>query len=252
MGLDVIEVPSRVRILGRPVDSLRAIEAAWEISAAWERREFFHVVTANAEMLYRSTRDGGLAEAIDAADLVTADGIGVVLASRLLGRPVPERVAGYDLMLDALSLAAEGGRSVYFFGAHGEVLEKAITAAADRFPGLLIAGRRNGYFSEDEEEGIAEIISAANPCLLLVALGVPKQEKWIRRFRDKLPPCTVIGVGGSFDVLSGKTRRAPPLIQRIGMEWLYRLLSEPSRWKRALDLPLFMLCVLADVITKRN
>jgi len=242
---------ARLRILGRPVDALNALEAAEEILYAWERAEFFHVVTANAEMIYRSTKDHDLAKVIEEADLVTADGIGVVLASRLLGQPVPERVAGYDLMLAALKMASEGGRRVFFFGARPEVLEGALVATASRFPGVEIAGHRNGYFSPEAEEEIAAEIASAKPDLLLVALGVPKQELWVSRFRGKLPPCAVIGVGGSFDVLSGKIKRAPTWIQRLGLEWLYRILREPSRWKRALDLPLFLISVLIEALKKR-
>ena len=239
---------ARICILGRPVDCLTAEQAAAEISLAWERKAFFHVVTANAEMLYQSTRDRALAAVIEEAELVTADGIGVVLASRLLGRPVPERVAGYDLMLKCLEMAAQRGIPVFFFGARPGVLQDAVLAASCRFSGLQVVGSRHGYFKEEEEEGIARQISLQEPGLLLVALGVPKQEKWISRFRGILPTCTVIGVGGSFDVLSGKVRRAPGWVQRAGLEWLYRIFREPSRLKRAANLPFFLLSVLRQAL----
>ena len=246
------ERAARIRILGRPVDSLTMGGAAEEISLAWERKAFFHVVTANAEMIYRSTRDETLAAVIEEAELVTADGIGVVFASRLLGRPVPERVAGYDLMLKCLEMASRCNIPVYFLGARPEVLQGAVAVASHRFPGLRVVGSRDGYFKEEEEESIVQQISLLEPQLLLVALGVPKQEKWISRFRDRLPPCVVIGVGGSFDVLSGKVRRAPVWVQRAGMEWFYRIASEPSRLKRAVDLPLFLFSVLQQAFFKKR
>jgi N-acetylglucosaminyldiphosphoundecaprenol N-acetyl-beta-D-mannosaminyltransferase len=239
---------ARIRILGRPVDCLTGDEAMERIVQAWKEKSFFHVVTANAEMIYRSTRDETLAKVIEEAELVTADGIGVVLASRLLGRPAPERVAGYDLMLKCLKQAARQNVPVFFLGARPEVLREAVAAAAIRFPGLRVAGSRDGYFQEEEEEGIANLVSSRQPGLLLVAMGVPKQEKWISRFRNMLPPCVVIGVGGSFDVLSGKARRAPHWVQRAGLEWLYRIAREPSRLKRAVDLPLFLLAVLVQTL----
>lgn len=241
---------ARIRILGRPVDCLTRDAVVERILRAWKEKTFLHVVTANAEMIYRSTRDGELAAVIEEAGLVTADGIGVVLASRLLGRPVPERVAGYDLMLECLKQAACQKVPVFFFGARHEVLQEAVAAAVCKFHGLQVAGSRDGYFGEEEEEGIARLISQQQPGLVLVAMGVPKQEKWIFRFRDMLPPCVVIGVGGSFDVLSGKVRRAPPWVQRAGLEWLYRIAREPSRLKRAVDLPLFLLSVLLQVLKR--
>ncbi|HHU77239.1 MAG TPA: WecB/TagA/CpsF family glycosyltransferase [Firmicutes bacterium] len=243
---------ARVRILGRPVDCLTRDAALGKIMQAWRGKKFFHVVTANAEMIYRSTHDDMLAKVIEEAELVTADGIGVVLASRLLGRPAPERVAGYDLMISCLEQASRQNIPVFFLGARPEVLQKAVAAAVTRFPGLQVAGSRDGYFLPGEEEEVASQVSSRRPGLLLVAMGVPKQEKWISRFGDKLPPCVVMGVGGSFDVLSGKARRAPAWVQKAGLEWLYRIVREPSRLKRAMDLPLFLLAVLAQFLKERR
>jgi N-acetylglucosaminyldiphosphoundecaprenol N-acetyl-beta-D-mannosaminyltransferase len=180
--------------------------------------------------------------------MVTADGAGVVLASRILGNPVPERVAGYDLMTECLQEAAEKGIPVYFLGARPQVLKQAVNKAQKRFPGLNVAGSRHGYFHEDDEEDIVQEIRSLKPSLLLVALGVPKQEKWISRYREKLPPCAVIGVGGSFDVLAGKLTRAPGWMQRAGLEWLYRLAKEPARIGRAAVLPTFLLQVFLQAL----
>jgi N-acetylglucosaminyldiphosphoundecaprenol N-acetyl-beta-D-mannosaminyltransferase len=151
-------------------------------------------------------------------------------------------------MLECLQEAAGKGIPVYFLGARPQVLEQAVNKAQKRFPGLNVVGSHHGYFHEDDEEDIVREISSLKPCLLLVALGVPKQEKWISRYREKLPPCAVIGVGGSFDVLAGKLTRAPGWMQRAGLEWLYRLAKEPARIRRAAVLPAFLLQVFLQAL----
>lgn len=239
----------RANILGIGVDRLTLDQAKKNICDRWDKKDrVFHVVTANAEMIYHGSRDRELARIIKKAEMVTADGAGVVLASRILGNPVPERVAGYDLMTECLQEAAGKGIPVYFLGARPQVLEQAVNKAQKRFPGLNVAGSRHGYFHEDDEEDIVQEIRSLKPSLLLVALGVPKQEKWISRYREKLPPCAVIGVGGSFDVLAGKLTRAPGWMQRAGLEWLYRLAKEPARIGRAAVLPAFLLQVFLQAL----
>lgn len=239
----------RANILGIGVDRLTLDQAKKNICDRWDKKDrVFHVVTANAEMIYHGSRDRELARIIKKAEMVTADGAGVVLASRILGNPVPERVAGYDLMTECLQEAAGKGIPVYFLGARPQVLEQAVNKAQKRFPGLNVAGSRHGYFHEDDEEDIVREIRSLKPSLLLVALGVPKQEKWISRYREKLPPCAVIGVGGSFDVLAGKLTRAPGWMQRAGLEWLYRLAKEPARIGRAAVLPAFLLQVFLQAL----
>ena len=218
------------------------------IKRAWHERRFLHVVTANAEMLYRCRQDQALQGIIRNAGLVTADGAGVVLASRILKCAAPQRVAGFDLMLACLQEAARASLPIYFLGSRQDVLEQASANARENFPGINIAGCHHGFFPAEEEEAILEEICRLQPALLLVALGVPKQEKWIARYRKRLPPCVVIGVGGSFDVLAGKARRAPFWMQRAGLEWFYRLLKEPSRLGRTAALPLFLLAVFYQAV----
>lgn len=243
------EKQGRANILGIGVDRFTLEQAKKNICDRWYKKDrVFHVVTANAEMIYHGSRDRELARIINKAEMVTADGAGVVLASRILGDPVPERVTGYDLMLECLQEAAGKGIPVYFLGARPQVLEQAVNKAQKRFPGLNVVGSHHGYFYEDDEEDIVREISSLKPCLLLVALGVPKQEKWISRYREKLPPCAVIGVGGSFDVLAGKLTRAPGWMQRAGLEWLYRLAKEPARIRRAAVLPAFLLQVFLQAL----
>lgn len=234
----------RVYVLGRPVDCLAMEQAVNLVRSAWQGRRVFHVVTANAEMIYSSIGDPELTKIIRSAEMVTADGAGVVKASRFLGCPAPERVAGYDLMVECLKEAAKGGVPVYLLGAHPDVLSLALCRAKECYPGLEVVGSCHGYFEAGEQERVLEDINRSSPALLLVAMGVPRQEKWIYHHKEKLPPCAVIGVGGSFDILAGKSRRAPLWMQRAGLEWLYRVLKEPYRLIRARVLPVFMFWVL--------
>lgn len=234
----------RAHVLGQPVDCVTMEEAVGLVRQAWTGNEVYHVVTANAEMIYSSNRDPELAQIIHSADLVTADGAGVVKASRLLGCPAPERVAGFDLMTECLKEAARFQVPIYLLGAHPDILGQALCRAKECYPGLQVVGSHHGYFDPGEQEKILSDIKKCRPGLLLVAMGVPRQEKWIKQHKKKLPPCAVIGVGGSFDVLAGKIRRAPLWVQKAGMEWLYRIIKEPYRIKRAPALPLFLLLVL--------
>ncbi len=238
----------RATVLGSPVDCLTMAEAVSLACDAWRGNQVFHIVTANAEMIYAGTRDGELAKIIQAAELVTADGAGVVLASRLLACPAPERVAGYDLMVECLKKAARQQIPVYLLGAHPDVLPQALCQATDCYPGLRVVGSHHGYFQEKEEERILADIQRIRPALLLVAMGAPRQEKWIYRHKKALPPCTVMGVGGSFDVLAGKSRRAPLWMQKAGLEWFYRILKEPNRLLRARVLPVFLIYVLLQAV----
>jgi len=242
---------TKVEILGIPVNRLTMRQAVELVCGAGKKGRAFHVVTANAEMLYRCRKDRALAEAVKSADLVTADGAGVVLASKLLGAPLPERVAGFDLMVECLKEAAASSQPVYFLGSHPEVLPRALANALKSFPGLNIVGCHHGYFGPDEEEAILKEICQLKPSLLLVAMGVPKQELWIFRHKENLPPCAAIGVGGSFDVLAEKTKRAPLWMQKAYLEWFYRFCREPSRLGRVALLPLFVFAVFAQALKRR-
>ena len=233
----------RIRILDRPVNVLSMEHAVAAVRRAWESEKVSQVVTANVEMLYTSLQDLNLARILEEAELVTADGAGVLLAARISGTPLPERVAGFDLMLACLQEAAREGVPVFFLGARPEVLQEALLRIRERFPSLCIAGSHHGYFKEEEGEAIVAQIRARRPQMLFVALGAPRQEDWIYRYKKGLPPCVAIGVGGSLDVLAGKARRAPRWMQRAGLEWFYRLLREPSRLGRMSVIPLFLIKV---------
>lgn len=241
----------RVRVLDFPVDAVDLAGAVRAVLGLVEARPAGRtrlVVTVNPEILLAAARDPLLARVLTEADLVVPDGIGVVWASRLLGRPLPERVPGIDLMQRLLAEAAARGLGVYLLGARPEVIAAAAAEARRRFPGLRLLGYRDGYFGPEEEARVAAAVREAAPDLLFAGMGAERELKWLYRHRERLGAAVAMGVGGSFDVLSGRLRRAPPWMRRYGLEWLYRLWQEPSRWRRQLALPRFALRVLAEAL----
>jgi N-acetylglucosaminyldiphosphoundecaprenol N-acetyl-beta-D-mannosaminyltransferase len=231
-----------VDILGIPVDALGWDEALDLVTGWLLRRQgpAAHVVTANPEMIVRAHGDARLRHVLRAAELVVPDGTGVVWAARVLGRPVPGRIAGIDLTTALLGRAAESGRQVFFLGAEPGIAEQAAARLRERLPQLRIAGWHHGYFSQDRNGDVIERINASGADLLLVAMGVPRQELWIADNRDRLNVKVAIGVGGAFDVFAGKVRRAPAWLQRLGLEWAYRVIKEPRRVRRLGALPRFV------------
>jgi len=188
-------------------------------------------VSVNAAKLVALREDARLRRAVFDCDLVTADGQSVVWASRLLGDPLPERVAGIDLMARLVEAAEEHGYRVFFLGATPGVLARAVAELRARHPRLHVAGARDGYFRPDEESAVREEIRAAAPDILFVAMGSPRKEHWVAAAPD-LAVGFAVGVGGSLDVIAGHVRRAPRLVQRLGLEWLFRLAQEPRRLVR--------------------
>lgn len=186
----------------------------------------------NAAKLVNMRRDPRLADAVSGCDLVLADGQAVVWAGRILRAPLPERVAGIDLFLRLLGEAEKTGVSVYFLGAKQEALEEMLRRVADRFPGLKVAGSRNGYFDDSEQESIAEDIARSGAQMLFLGMTSPKKEIFTAAYGARTGARVVHGVGGSFDILAGVTKRAPVSWQRWGLEWLYRALQEPRRLGR--------------------
>jgi N-acetylglucosaminyldiphosphoundecaprenol N-acetyl-beta-D-mannosaminyltransferase len=192
-------------------------------------------MTANASHLCMMQHDAALRAACDAADLVVADGMSVVWALRAAGINVPERVAGVDLMVKLLECGGAEGLRVYFLGAKPEVVTKLSRDCAARYPGLVVAGYRDGYFTAADQAAIAEEIRAAKPHMLFVGMPSPFKETWVEEYRGRLNVPVIIGVGGSFDVLAGFVERAPAIMQRLGLEWAWRLMMEPRKlWKRYL------------------
>lgn len=236
----------RVNILGVDVDAVTMAEAVDVVRRAMDTRAGVMVATANAEMLMRATHDEELRRILNASALVVPDGAGTVWAARHLGHAMPERVAGYDLAQELLRCAPAEGRRVYFFGAAPGVAEKAKAKAEQLYPGIEIVGVRNGFFSPADNAAIIAEIRAARPDLLLVALGVPKQEKWIAAHLAELDVPVAIGVGGTLDVMAGVMKRAPLWMQKAKLEWLFRGLMQPKRAGRLLALPKFVLKVHAS------
>lgn len=203
------------------------------------------VVTANAEIIMLAQNDPAYKELLQQqADIVLPDGAGTVWGGRTLGYDIPERVAGYDLFLRLLAVAALKHWSVYFFGGAPGIAEAAAKTATIRYPGLQVAGTHNGYFADSENPEIVKNINASGAQFLFAALGAPKQEMWLSEQAQLLKPFVRMGIGGSFDVLAGKVKRAPQWMQDARLEWLYRLLKQPSRFTRMLVLPQFVVRIL--------
>ena len=238
-----------VDILGIPVDSTTMAEAVAKVGSFIEEGGLHMVFTPNAEMIMIAQKDAELKNILSQADMLTADGAGVVLASRILKRSVPEKVSGIDLVKEIFRVYGTRGIRCFLLGAKPGVAETAAANISRDYPGVVIAGCHDGYFTEDMNEKIVNEINASKPDLLLVALGAPKQEKWIFEHRKKLDVKVCIGVGGTIDVLAGKVALAPDFFRRNGLEWLYRLIREPRRAVRMLNLPKFMLRVLRAKIT---
>ena len=234
----------RWNILGLPVDAVDRTEAAARCEEFLDGTGPRQVVTANPLMILAAEKDPGLRSAFADAALIVPDGVGLVIAAVLQGRR-GTRVPGIELMERLCARAAETGRTVFLLGAAPGVVEAASRRLVELNPALKIAGTRHGYFSGEGEEAVAAV-SRARPDLLFVALPTPFQDAWIHRNIGKLGAKVVMGVGGSFDVLSGRLRRAPSWMRSLGLEWLFRLIQEPGRWRRMLDLPIFLVRVLQD------
>ena len=203
------------------------------------------IATANAEMIMMATGNPSLMEALNEADLVVPDGAGTVWAAHELGYKMPERVAGYDLVQELLKIApaSENRFKMFFFGSAPGVAEAAKAKAEALYPGVEVVGCRNGFFTEDDEPEIIREINESGADLLLCALGVPKQEIWIRKHLAELEISAAIGVGGTLDVMAGNVKRAPLWMQKAKLEWAYRVILQPSRIGRLAALPKFVLAV---------
>ena len=202
------------------------------------------VVTANAEIMYRAYKTPELGALLLSADLILPDGIGVVKAAALRGTPLKERVAGADLMLALSAWAAANGRCVYLLGAAKASVEGTVSALHEQYPALRIAGYHDGYFHKEEKEEILRDIQAKGPDFLFVGMGFPAQDLFFTQNADRLSVGVMMGVGGTFDALSGRVKRAPQWIQRLNLEWAYRFAQNPKRLGRIWALPGFMLAVL--------
>ncbi|PLY16456.1 MAG: glycosyltransferase [Sedimenticola sp.] len=224
----------RINFLGCPMDVASMEGTVRVIEEAVREGQFTQHVVVNVAKLVNMRKDTALHESIVGCDIINIDGMGVVLGARLLGHQVPERVAGVDLFHELLAMSARCGYSVFLLGATGEVVEKTADTVQQRYPGLKLAGYHHGYFW-DNEQLVVDKIHDSGAQLLFVAITSPKKENFINRWREKLGVTFVMGVGGTFDVVAGKVKRAPIWMQKWGLEWLYRVIQEPRRmWKRYL------------------
>ncbi|MGN0162255.1 MAG: WecB/TagA/CpsF family glycosyltransferase [Candidatus Ornithomonoglobus sp.] len=235
----------KVNILGVYVDMVSIKQAADRIMEFFEEDKLHKVYTPNSEILMVAYKEPEFAELLNDAELLTADGIGVVYASKILGRPISERAAGYDIACDVLDRIKGTDHSVFLFGGKPGVAEIAKEKLEEKYTGLKIAGMRNGYFKPEEEPEIVREINESGADLLFVCLGAPKQEQWLARNAEGLKGVRVaMGIGGSLDVFAGTVLRAPAWYCDHGLEWFYRLKKEPWRAKRMLALPKFAMTVL--------
>lgn len=232
-----------VKIQGFDVDSF-----TFEQAVDWAYSKHGQIVTINPEMISTAQKNPDFAEIINSAELVVADGIGVEIGLKILGYKV-KRIAGIDLGKALVEKFTASGKSVAMIGAKPGVVDSAIENLSKEYQNLNVVYSHDGYFDNDED--IIESVISANPDLILVALGSPKQEFFIHNLKEKLPNSTLIGLGGSFDVWAGVVERAPKIYQKLGLEWLYRTLKEPKRFKRIFPtLPLFVLKVLKERFSK--
>ncbi len=242
-----------VEILGLPVHQLTMEEvlALCEKHIVSRRQLLLGVV--NAAKVVNAQKDPNLHQSLRQADLILADGMPIVWLSKLLGKALPERVAGIDLMYGLIERACINGYGVYFLGARPDVVAKVAEHVASKYPGVRIAGFKDGYFGESQEEIVAEQIRASKADILFVAMNSPKKENFLRKWHRYMLVPVCHGVGGSFDVMAGAAKRAPVWMQKSGLEWFYRLAQEPQKmWKRYLVTNTMFLALGLQAIVKNK
>ncbi|MGD8488855.1 MAG: WecB/TagA/CpsF family glycosyltransferase [Anaerolineae bacterium] len=240
-----------LEILGVRVDKVSYKDLLEQVDAFVASGQPHQIVTVNPEMILAACDDGAFQQVLNRSELNVADGVGVTLAARWLGQPLPERVTGSDGIYRLAAHCAARGYRPFLLGAAPGVAETAGQRLVERYPGLEVAGTYAGSPWLEEEDSIIARVRAVSPDLLLVAYGVPAEELWIARNRERLGVPVMVGVGGSFDFVAGVTQRAPPWMRRMGLEWLHRLAREPWRWRRQSVLPRYVALVLKQRIQDR-
>ncbi len=225
----------RIKLFGIPVDDLTMQHTLDIIQNCIHLNIPIHHVVVNAAKIVKAQKDAALRDSIVNCDIINADGQAVVWASRILGKPLTERVAGIDLMEKLIELSFQKGYRIFFLGAKEEVVRKVVDKYSSLYGSEMIAGYRNGYFTKDQEVEVAKQIAQSKPHILFVAITSPKKEIFLNTYKEQIQMPFIMGVGGSFDVVSGLVKRAPKWMQAWGLEWFYRVLQEPRRmWKRYL------------------
>ncbi|MGH4123463.1 MAG: WecB/TagA/CpsF family glycosyltransferase [Clostridium sp.] len=243
-----------VKILGVSFSKMNMKETVNIIANKIEcnNKSIFNIITGNPEIVLQVQKDPELKTILNEADLITPDGEGIVLASRWKGEPLFERVTGVDLLLEVLKMGNQRGWSFYFLGADEQVNKKATENILEEYPNVILSGRHHGYFDNVQEGKILVDIESKRPNILIVALGAPRAEKWIYSYKHRLPVKVAFGVGGSLDIISGKTARAPQKWQQLKLEWLYRLIIQPSRLRRQMVLPIFAYKSLMEALKEKR
>ncbi|MFA6431035.1 MAG: WecB/TagA/CpsF family glycosyltransferase [Candidatus Margulisiibacteriota bacterium] len=237
-----------INFAGIQVDNVTLEEAEEKAEAFIISRKPHIIVTPNPEIIVTSQEDHELRDIVNSADLRVPDGISMVVVSKILGKPLKERVSGIDLMLKLIEISAIRGYKIFLYGGSEGVAKKAALNLKAKYPALIIVGIENGFASDDSK--VIEKIKKAKPDILFVGLGAGKQERWLNRHLKELDVPVGMVIGGSMDVISGLKKRAPVWMQKMKIEWLYRLVTEPSRWKRQLALPKFLYLTLFKNVIK--
>lgn len=242
------QLAPRNQIFGIPLHPFTLPQIIEILKNFIQEKKPHQVVTLNSLMANDAYRDSQLRKILAQSDLVICDSIGIFWAMQFLGKPIPAVIPGIDLMYELCKISEREGYRIYLLGGEKEVIEKTVLRLKERFPQIKFAGWQDGYFSPEEEKEIVREIRNLSPDILFLALGSPKQEKWANAYLKELNTNLVIGLGGSFDIISGKLRRAPVRLRRIGLEWLFRLYQEPRRIKKIIQLPVFVSRVILSRI----
>lgn len=225
-------LPARTEVMGVPVDPWTMAQTVEAVSRVVESGGFAHFIGVNADKLLQMRNDSWMDSCVRRCEGVNADGASIVVAASRLGVKIPERVAGVDLMWELCALAEKRDYTVYLLGAKTEVVGKATFVLNERYPNLNICGYRNGYFSTEEFDSVATEVSMAKPDIVFVGITSPKKERLIEHFRELGATGVYVGVGGTFDVVSGNIPRAPMWMRKANLEWLFRMMQEPGRLVR--------------------
>lgn len=232
----------KVTVLNVPFDNLAKKEILVQLNQRIKMQQKTFVVTANPEIVMYANQHSSYMDIIKKADYITPDGIGIVKAARMLKTPIIERVAGYDLMLELLKNANKLNQSIYLLGAKEEVILKTVKKIKVEFPNIKLKGYHNGYFELSDKTVLNQAVEAQAD-IIFVGLGFPKQEEWIQSYLKQVTKGLAMGVGGAFDAYTGTVKRAPDIFIKMNLEWFYRLLKQPTRFKRMLMIPKFLLAI---------
>lgn len=242
----------KISILGVNIDKLTLKDAEERVESFLNSNNINTIYTPNTEIVMKAKKDDSLKKILNNGDLVIPDGIGLVYASKIKKKALPERVTGFDLSIKILDMANKKGCSLFLVGGKPGIADMAVENIKKQYPNINIVGSHHGYFKgthlgykeHEEEAKVLNKIKESKPDIIFVGFGAPRSEKWIHENKDKLNCKVIIGNGGTIDILAGTVKRAPEVYQKLGLEWLYRLIKDPKRIKRQMVLPLFALIVL--------